>query len=90
MIYYSGETRKSTACYTLVTATHIYEILKIMVTIFLLNYTFCEFSVNFVPRCRFGFTVIGRLEYFVPTYFQYLVFIIGIHNFKCICEHVIA
>ena len=85
MIYYSGETRKSPACYTIVIATHIYEILKIMVTIFLLNYTFCGWSC-----CGFGYTIIGRLEYFVPTYFQCLIFSIGIHNFKSICEYVIV
>lgn len=45
------------------THTHIYEKLKI-IAMFLLNYTFREWSY-----CGFGFILVGRLEYFVPTFF---------------------
>lgn len=67
--------------YSYSTHASIYEKLKIIITIFLPNDTFCEWSYR-----GFDFTVIDRWEYSVPTVSQSFIFSIGIHNLKCICH----
>lgn len=84
MIYYSRERgRVLYCCYG--TQIPIYENLKVVLSLFLLNYTFCECSY-----CGFSFIVIDRLENFVPTICQYLIFSRGVHSLKFIYEYVIV
>lgn len=85
MISDSGKRGKVLLAIYLSIHISIYEKLKIIITIFLPNDTLCEWSY-----CGFDFAVIDRLEYSVPTVFQTLIFSLGIHNFKCICEYVIV
>ena len=50
----------------------------IIAIMFLLNYTFYEWSY-----CGLGLTVIGSLEHLVPASFHYLIFSKGVTILKC-------